>query len=868
MSSGCQHDRRALSEKDFNSLQRKLSKFNVVCRKCKDNSDLWLCLDCLFIGCGGMIRHIHSHHETMPTHNFFGKIEQTPTIRCFSCGLDYSQSFIDAHPFFSQMVRIITFTFDILQSQIESSNPLEEPILLRPFSLVGMTNLGNNCYMNVILQVLSHVRPLRDFYLSHRHSLPFEKLQKLHYDYAVSTGSVEDPHAKRSSRGNVSLSSYSSVAEEFTKLVDQLWREVKPLQFIAPCSLFQSINRVNPLWGLGQQQDAQEFFRYIIDIMHAELAAVTENTSLGDSLVRSYSETVLTRLFQGVLRSEVVCTVCGTASVKSELFYDLSLEIPLTKIRVERDDEHPDSYWPVSYSIDDCFENFSNEELLTRDNKYNCDSCGIHQDARKHLRLTQLPTFLCIHIKRFHINPIDYNREKIDTWIFFDEGLDVKNYCHDAVEIEDLTESPVKFKIKKMDIDDPQGSDSPKTNPQGCPHVGADPQGSASIETFLQGSASAEADHQWSSDVVADIQKSDGFFSNVCGDTAVLSKDIFEDTIGRGETVMESSNEFLKYETVMEDETVMKDETVMEDETAKEDETVMKDETVKEEETVMEDETDELKNDSKNRIFDLIAVVEHIGADLMKGHYVCHMRGQNGGWNTYNDDVVTAISFEQVQQSQAYLLFYQRRNILPDFSDFGSETEIIIDDTLSPPLGVRVSPGVHGGVPGVGDDYKRIQKSSYDMRTMGAWLEDDDSSSQRKNPKKKKIKPKNIGANVGANVGSNCGIKAAKNGRFKKQVDVMVPQWNDKFHVPIGVELDLTGLEIDDFSNIKTDDIVVTVDENNSEININETVVTDNIKDTEKDISKDTEKDISKDTEKDISKDTEKDISKDTEKDI
>lgn len=66
----------------------------------------------------------------------------------------------------------------------------------------------------------------------------------------------------------------------------------------------------------------------------------------------------------------------------------------------------------------------------------------------------------------------------------------------------------------------------------------------------------------------------------------------------------------------------------------------------------------------QRRVYDLTAVVTHIGKELAGGHYTCDVRwkGQYGGWVTCDDSKVWATGVNKVLRKQAYLLFYSLRD--------------------------------------------------------------------------------------------------------------------------------------------------------------------------------------------------------------
>jgi len=65
----------------------------------------------------------------------------------------------------------------------------------------------------------------------------------------------------------------------------------------------------------------------------------------------------------------------------------------------------------------------------------------------------------------------------------------------------------------------------------------------------------------------------------------------------------------------------------------------------------------------RHALFDLYAVVHHIGA-IGSGHYVAYVRSAlDDRWRLYNDSSVREVPVAEVQSASAYLLFYRRRDL-------------------------------------------------------------------------------------------------------------------------------------------------------------------------------------------------------------
>jgi ubiquitin C-terminal hydrolase len=157
--------------------------------------------------------------------------------------------------------------------------------------LCGLNNLGNTCYMNAVLQCLSHTSPLRAQLLS-------DKAMK----------SV-NPESKLGRKGDV--------VKELGVLMRQMWSGENSA--IAPYGFKQALDRWTSMFRGYQQQDAHEALAFILDALH-------EDTNFSLPAERP---SVCESVFVGTSQSKLTCPICFTESTNAETFQVLSLEMPV-----------------------------------------------------------------------------------------------------------------------------------------------------------------------------------------------------------------------------------------------------------------------------------------------------------------------------------------------------------------------------------------------------------------------------------------------------------------------------------------------------------------------------------------------------------
>ena len=273
----------------------------------------------------------------------------------------------------------------------------------------GLINFSVTCYMNATIQCLLATLPLSQFFLDNRWRNFVQKNWK---------------------------GSNGIMPEIYANLIRSMWRN--DVQAVRPSSLRNFCTRLNKEWGIDRQQDAKEFFDFLIDCLHEDLNVHWERHPLrpltADEEFRrecmpinlvsktewdrySHREaSFISSLFAGQHASRLRCKTCGNTSTTYEAFYSISIEIP----RSGRGD------------MRDCLRSYCAEEMLAGDEVWKCPSCRCEREATKRISITRLPQVLVIHFKRFSASKTESAR-KVHTPIDFPlHGLNMEPYMTDT----------------------------------------------------------------------------------------------------------------------------------------------------------------------------------------------------------------------------------------------------------------------------------------------------------------------------------------------------------------------------------------------------------------------------------------------------
>ncbi len=264
--------------------------------------------------------------------------------------------------------------------------------------LSGLANLGNTCFLNSCLQVLSHTYELSRF-------LDLET-------YKTRLNKKPD----------------SALLLEWDNLRKEMWIEnkvVNPIRFVKILHKIAHIKGYDDFTGWNQN-DVSELLIFVIDCFHNALSREVDMVITGraenktDELAlkcyemtkqmysKDYSE--IWNLFYGFQFSHIVSEESGEVlSSKPEPYFILNLPIPNNI---------------MSPSLLDCFDLYVKEEILDGDNAYFNEKTGKKEVVKKYTSFWSLPNILVIDIKRFASN----NRKLQNLVVFPLENLNLSSY--------------------------------------------------------------------------------------------------------------------------------------------------------------------------------------------------------------------------------------------------------------------------------------------------------------------------------------------------------------------------------------------------------------------------------------------------------
>ncbi|KAK2593861.1 Ubiquitin carboxyl-terminal hydrolase 10 [Conoideocrella luteorostrata] len=245
---------------------------------------------------------------------------------------------------------------------------------------VGMNNIKANDYLNVIVQALSHVPPLRNYFL-------LESFSK-----------------------NAELVKRNSI------LFRKIWNPRAFKAHVSPHELLQEIAlRSNKRFTLTNQSDPVEFLSWFLNNLHLGLGG--SKTRPGSSMIQ--------RTFQGKLKAESQA-ITARADATDRLRFEEAAEVKVDVVRfllLTLD-------LPAAPLFQDELEKniIPQVPLTTILSKYDGKSAQEHHAQRKRYRLLHpLPPYLIFHVKRFSQNK--FVSERNPTIVTFDaRNLDVSPY--------------------------------------------------------------------------------------------------------------------------------------------------------------------------------------------------------------------------------------------------------------------------------------------------------------------------------------------------------------------------------------------------------------------------------------------------------
>ncbi|XP_040438771.1 ubiquitin carboxyl-terminal hydrolase 16 isoform X2 [Falco naumanni] len=362
----CKHIRKGLEQGHL-----KKALLNVewhVCQDCKaDNKrqekseeeadrspSIWLCLKCGHRGCGrnSQEQHALKHYATPRSdpHCLVLSLDNW-SVWCYICDnevpyntstrlgqtVDYvrKQVCIDSSRIEKQQENK---GFENKKVEKDSKNEQEKEVSLKEenshsstnaeVAVKGLSNLGNTCFFNAVMQNLSQTPVLREL-------LKEAKMPGTTVKIESPELSMEPQLIKLDQPGPLTLAMYQFLTE---------MQETKK-GVVTPKELFAQVCKKATRFKGYQQQDSHELLRYLLDGMRAEeiqqvsvgiLKAVTDSNKQNEEelkkKIKEYEkkrgiQSFVDRIFGGELTSTIMCEECRTVSLVHESFLDLSLPI-------------------------------------------------------------------------------------------------------------------------------------------------------------------------------------------------------------------------------------------------------------------------------------------------------------------------------------------------------------------------------------------------------------------------------------------------------------------------------------------------------------------------------------------------------------
>ena len=255
--------------------------------------------------------------------------------------------------------------------------------------LSGLANLGNTCFINTCIQVLSHTHELNTFLDSEACEINMDKKK-------VDT----------------------ILLKEWNTLRKLMWSQnciIEPAKFI---QFVQGVakRKGRELFTGYMQNDVSEFLLFIIECFHESVSRPVTMNIKGN--VKTKTDTLAVSVYNTIKKM-----YSTEYSEIWNMFYGMHVSELVSVDKQEIISQIPEPFFNISLPIlhdlktptlTECLDNYVLGEVLSGDNAWFNEKTGVKQNVIKRIRYWSFPKILCIDLKR-----IDSTNKKRHTLVDF-----------------------------------------------------------------------------------------------------------------------------------------------------------------------------------------------------------------------------------------------------------------------------------------------------------------------------------------------------------------------------------------------------------------------------------------------------------------
>jgi ubiquitin carboxyl-terminal hydrolase 8 len=236
-------------------------------------------------------------------------------------------------------------------------------------NLYGLTNLGNTCYLNSTLQIISCIYELNQYLLG---------IQTLH--------NIDDSYLTKEW-----IHLYKCITNNNNCIIS-------PMRFIEYSREVSKRKHREEFSGF-EQNDANDYFYFLIESFHNSLNKLDENINIEQSIfpfineyiyqIKQKDMSIISTLFQSFLFYNYV-----NAKTKNKEFHKIehgyTIELSIPNLNNSN-----------NISIYDCFNETFKNDILENENAWFDEKTNTKKDLIKETKICYLPPILVIHLKRW-----------------------------------------------------------------------------------------------------------------------------------------------------------------------------------------------------------------------------------------------------------------------------------------------------------------------------------------------------------------------------------------------------------------------------------------------------------------------------------